>query len=56
MISPVVILESKFQEILDKIQSFIPYNEIIYKAIKQYFTHLRKKMNYTLNLHISNIC
>ena len=28
------------QEILDKIQSFIPSNEIVYKAIKQYFnTH-----------------
>ena len=44
MNSPVVILQ-KFlpQELLDKVQSFMPPNDIVYQAIKKYYTRVRQR-------------
>ncbi len=44
MNSPVVILRQHLpEEIINKIQSFIPPNSIVYRAIKRHICHVRKR-------------
>lgn len=61
MNSPLIIFQKYLpQEIINNIQQYLPPNDFVYKAIKKYFTHLRKRqqlyIEFAYKQYILNPC